>query len=130
MANETPAGEPTVAAIVEMLRREMDASKSVSDHVQFLRQVAADGSLTGELRDHLVSHIGEEEQEHQDHLARLLPALEQLTARLAAQGDAKKNKAKAAIAPQATAAPAVPESQLTLGSLVGKRPWHVGAPRA
>jgi len=93
----------TREALAEMLRRELEASRSVSDHLSFLRQLAQEPA-SATLRESLLTHIGEEEAEHQAHLARLLPALEEWITALGAGGAAG----------------------FTVGGLVDKRPWHTG----
>jgi hypothetical protein len=92
-----------VAAVIEMLRRELEASRSVSEHLSFLRKLAEEPAPAG-LRESLLAHIGEEEAEHQAHLGRLIPALESLAAALDAPTSAG----------------------FTVGALHEKRPWHVG----
>jgi len=119
VTNDASPSEPAVpieaGALVEMLRRELEASKSVTDHIQFLKGLAAGEPMTEATRAHLVAHIGEEEAEHQAHLARLLPALEGFAARL-------EGTAPAASRPFAPA----PSSALTVGDLSSRRPWFVG----
>jgi hypothetical protein len=95
-------------SLVEMLRRELEASKSVTDHLQFLRNVAAGETMSEPLRQHLVAHIDEEESEHQAHLVRLLPALESFVANLDQPG----------------AKPEDASPGLTVGNLVDKKPWY------
>jgi hypothetical protein len=95
------------AAVVEMLRRELEASRSVSEHLSFLRKLAEEPAPAG-LRESLLAHIGEEEAEHQAHLGRLIPALEALAASLDAPLDAPVS------------------AGFTVGALHEKRPWHVG----
>ena len=107
MANAN--SEPSAAVVAEMLKRELEASKSVSDHLAFLRQLAQETQVSSALRDSLLVHIGEEEGEHQAHLGRLLPALEGLVARL--------ESAKAG-SPAPSSSPS-----LTVGDLSAKRPW-------
>jgi hypothetical protein len=113
-----------------MLLREADASKSVSDHLQFLERVAAGEPMSDAMRQHLVAHIREEETEHQQHLARLIPALEGLVGRLGGPApQATKPEAKPGTAkPDAAGKQAGPVSGgLTVGSLTSKRPWHVAS---
>lgn len=102
------------AGLVEMLRRELDASKSVSEHLSFLRQLAQDPASTP-LKESLIAHIGDEEAEHQAHLARLLPAIEAYVSKLSG--------AKSATAPAAAPSNG---SGFTVGGLTDKRPWFVG----
>ncbi len=109
MAEETVSA----AGLVEMLRRELEASKSVSEHLSFLRQLAQEPA-SSTLKESLIAHIGEEEAEHQAHLARLLPALESYVQKLDS-------------APRSPAASAANTgSGFTVGGLTDKRPWHVG----
>lgn len=108
-------------AVVEMLRREMDASRSVSDHLQFLNRLASGEPVSPGLREHLLTHIGAEEAEHQAHLARLLPVIESLQATLG--GGAGAAEPPAAAVP-ASAPPAPGTTGLTVGSLIDRRPWY------
>jgi hypothetical protein len=97
-----------------MLKRELEASKSVTTHLRFLRSLAEGSAASPALRDELVAHIAEEEGEHQAHLARLVPALESLASTLEGGGSA----------PPVPPASLAPPGGLTVGSLVGERPWY------
>lgn len=121
MAEEkkTTGGIPG-AALAEMLRRELEASKSVSEHLGFLKALAQEPA-SAILKNSLIEHIGEEEAEHQAHLARLLPALEAYVTNLTPASLSTPAAPSAAMAPLAPPAPA-----FTVGSLTSKRPWHVG----
>ena len=120
-------------AVVEMLRRELDASKSVTDHLRFLGRVAADEPMTDTMRAHLVQHIAEEEQEHQEHLARLIPAIEALAAQLGSsprsEESAESKPSKESDEPARSTKPAPsPTKGFTVGSLIGQRPWYTSSP--
>ena len=119
MAEETKI-QPS--ALAEMLRRELEASKSVSEHLGFLKALAQEPASVA-LKTSLIEHIGEEEAEHQAHLARLLPALEAYVSKLT-PGD--PIAAALAAAPASPAAAAPPAPAFTVGGLTSKRPWHVG----
>jgi hypothetical protein len=108
-----------------MLMRERDASRSVAAHLSFLRRLAANEPMSEGLREHLMTHIGEEETEHQAHLARLLPALEQLEQHLGAPRPTKPAATETTEAPSSESSVTV--NVLTVGSLVDKRPWFTGS---
>jgi hypothetical protein len=106
-----PGEAVSVAALIEMLKREHDASKSVSEHLSFLKQLAQEPESSA-LRQSLIAHIGDEEAEHQAHLARLLPAIEDFERRFT---NATPARTEASV-----------EDRFTVGNLTAKRPWHAG----
>ena len=112
------------SALAEMLRRELEASKSVSEHLGFLKALAQEPASAA-LKMSLIEHIGEEEAEHQAHLSRLLPALEAYVGKLTPRDPIAPSAPAAAAAPGSPAA-TPPTPAFTVGGLTQKRPWHVG----